>query len=510
MPGRILSAFLFVILLSDLFVLAKPFSSAINARQFITRSAEAMGGLEKLRALKNLKFTASSHTNLLEQSERPEGPWIVSYSEITETHDLQNKRVKQTTSIVQSQQDMFGRGSTLIVADGIAAFEFNGQKYPAGKDQLVDVEERMAFGPESVLLTALDAKDLHLEKDASLQGTINYVLSFTWRKTSARLFINANTNLITAVELTRANPYNTFLNIWGDFTSRTYFSFWKLEAGGLHYPHQWDEERNNQPYRSLLIGDISFNTDLQADIFIIPDNIKQAFSARADSIVNDWPLGLSNQPARDIATNFILIPGLWYVSLVKQSDGIVIIETPISSSYSAKVIAEAEKRFPGVKIKAAISTSDAWPHLGGMREYVARGIPVYVLDVNQPIIKRLLDAPYKTFPDTLAQKPRKAQLRVVSSKTVIGSDDNRLELYPIRSETGERMIMIYAPAHNLLYGSDLVQKSGNSFFMPQYLWELSEAVKREKLLVDKVFAMHTLPLEWKEITSAIEKASAPK
>jgi hypothetical protein len=31
------------------------------------------------------------------------------------------------------------------------------------------------------------------------------------------------------------------------------------------------------------------------------------------------------------------------------------------------------ERYPGVKVKAVVTTSDAWPHLGGVREYVARG-----------------------------------------------------------------------------------------------------------------------------------------
>jgi hypothetical protein len=47
------------------------------------------------------------------------------------------------------------------------------------------------------------------------------------------------------------------------------------------------------------------------------------------------------------------------------------LEAPIGSGYSEKVIAEVEKRFPNTPIKAVITTSDAWPHLRGVREYVA-------------------------------------------------------------------------------------------------------------------------------------------
>jgi hypothetical protein len=189
---------------------------------------------------------------------------------------------------------------------------------------------------------------------------------------------------------------------------------------------------------------------------------------------------------------------------VKQDDGVVIIEAPISSGYSAQVIAEVERRFPGAKIKAAISTSDAWPHLGGIREYVARGIPLYILDINQPIINRILNAAFKTHSDRLAKNPIKADLRIVSSKTVIGNGNNCLELYPIRTESGERMLMVYLPETKLLYGADLVQpQADGTFFMPQYLSELQAAVKREGLVVERVFAIHAPVIEWSKIVNAI-------
>src|SRR5262249_7906423 len=168
---------------------------------------------------------------------------------------------------------------------------------------------------------------------------------------------------------------------------------------------------------------------------------------------------------------------------------------------------ESEKRFPGLPIKAVISTSDAFPHFAGVREYASHGIPLYILDVNQPIIKRLLGAPFRSFPDALAKKPRRADLRLVSQKEVIGKGENRLELYPVRSESGERMLMVYAPQRRLLYASDLVQpKPDGTFFMPQYLSELAEAAAREKLEVEKVFAMHSGVLGWSEIDQAIQKA----
>jgi hypothetical protein len=222
--------------------------------------------------------------------------------------------------------------------------------------------------------------------------------------------------------------------------------------------------------------------------------------------IDDLPLGIPNRPAVELAPGVVKLPGRWDVALVAQEDGVVILEAPIGSGYSAKVIAEAKRRFPNLPLKAVITTSDAFPHLGGVREYVAQNVPVYALDANRPLLDHIVAARHTFEPDALERTPRKAKFVVISKKTTIGTSPNRLEIYPIRSESGERMMMVYFPEHRLLYGSDLVQKmrDGN-FFMPQYLAELIQAVTRENLTVENVISMHGDKLPWSVITTAVGK-----
>lgn len=71
------------------------------------------------------------------------------------------------------------------------------------------------------------------------------------------------------------------------------------------------------------------------------------------------------------------------------------------------------------------------------------------------------------------------------------------------------MMMVYFPEHKLLYGSDLVQqRPDGSFIMPEYLSELVEAVRREKLTISGGFAMQTGVRPWSEIEAAVAKAKA--
>jgi hypothetical protein len=311
------------------------------------------------------------------------------------------------------------------------------------------------------------------------------------------------------VELIRPYAYDYF-SVWGDVTTRIYYSFWTLKEGGIHYPLQWNIEQNGLPSRELFLTKVEFNAQLPPDSFTIPDEVKAAFRRRLEAQGKDLRLGRTDQPMQEVASGIILIPGNFNATIIRQDDGLVILEAPVSSAYSVKVIEEAARRFPKLPIKAVVSTSDAWPHIGGVREYVARGIPVYVLDVNQPILKRLIEAPHRTRPDLLATRPRKPAFRVVNGKTVIGKGSNQMVVYPIRTETGERMMMVYFPDHRLLYASDLAQPFGNGDWIPQYLSELNDAAQRESLSVDRAFAMHMTPFAWSDLIAEINKVTAPK
>jgi hypothetical protein len=81
-----------------------------------------------------------------------------------------------------------------------------------------------------------------------------------------------------------------------------------------------------------------------------------------------------------------------------------------------------------------------------------------------------------------------------------------LEIYPLRTVTGERQMMAYWPAHQLLYTSDLFTISQGFVFLPQQVGEAVEAVGREHLAVTTAFGMHYDALPW---TKVVESSAPP-
>ncbi|HZD93092.1 MAG TPA: hypothetical protein VE133_02500, partial [Candidatus Sulfotelmatobacter sp.] len=475
-------------------------SSGQSAVDLLHAALAAMGGEQKTREMKVLHLKIAGHRNFLEQSERPEGPYIVDYQLIDEWRDLEHNGWRQET---QSHNALEENSSTVIVAEGVAAQKFGSNEVPGSGEHLQSAEDALALGPERVLLNGLGATDLRRLPDLTLQSVPHQLVQFTHAGTPVSVFLNAETHLPTAVEWIKGYPYGIFWSVWGDVTTRIYYSFWWLQDG-IHYPLQADTFRNGLHERSDAITKIEWNPSVPAENTAISATTRAAFAARAKVTSDDRPLGSPSRPTVEPAPGIIVIPGSWNTTLIRQTDGIVILEAPISSGYSVKVLAEAERRFPGAPIKAVVTTSDAWPHIGGLREYVARGIPIYTLDRNAPLIRRLVTAPHTRYPDALERSPRQPKLLPVKGRIALGSGPNRLEILPLRGETSERQMMVYFPQHKLLYGSDAFQKTPDGkYFYRQTISEVAGAVERERLAVDNFFMMHMGMTPWQDATKEL-------
>lgn len=466
-----------------------------SAADLLHAALAAMGGEQKIRELKSVHLQTMGHRNYLEQSERPEGPYIVDYQIIDEWRDLEHHSWRQETKGHNALEENV---STVMVAEGVAAQKFGANEAPGSGEQLQNADDALTLGPERVLLNGLAAADLKRLPDLTLQSVPHQLVEFTHAGTPVRVYLNAETHLPTAVEWTKGYPYGFFWSVWGDVTTRVYYSFWWLQDG-IHYPLQADTFRNGLHERSDALTKIEFNAPVPADNTTISAATRTAFAAGAKMMMDDRPLGSPSRPAVEPAPGIVVIPGSWNTTLIRQPDGILVLEAPISSGYSAKVIAETERRFPGAPIKAVITTTDAWPHIGGLREFVARGIPIYVLDRNVPLIQRLVSAPRTFYPDALARSPRPPKFLPVTGKIALGSGPNRLEIFPLRGETSERQMMVYFPQHKLLYGSDAFQKMPNGkYFYGQTISEVAGAVEREHLAVENFFMMHMGITPWQD------------
>jgi hypothetical protein len=483
-------------------------AQAVPARDRVMAAIDAIGGQARLNDLKSLRLESIGHGYALEQSERPEGPWLTTYSETTDVRDFEHKRRRVET---RRRNWSFPSWSPLsmTVIDGDVVARTNGTRWaPGAPQELAAMRAVYALAPERVLLTALAAADLRSFPDELQQKVNQHVVGFTLDGQHVRLFLNAWTHVPTMLEIVKATP--GFAD-WGDVTERRWYSFWTLEKGGFKYPRQTTIEWNGFPFSDETVQVLKVDEPVDDAAFAIPDETKAAFAANANKPGPVPPTVFDASRATELAPWLVEVPSGYNISIVKQPDGLVIMEATTSNAHAASVIAYAKTRFPGMPIKAVVTTSDAWPHIAGIREYVAAGIPIYALDLNVSILTRFITAKHTLTPDTLQKQPKAPLFRLVSSKTVIGTGDTRIELIPVRGEIGERMMLAWFPGAHVLYSSDQIQRArpglGSPFFMPMMLMEVQAAAEREGVTgIERVFGMHLTPTPWSEVLDAIAAA----
>jgi hypothetical protein len=480
-----------------------PGCAQLTPKLCLALALEAMGGQERLRQLKSLRLETVGHTLLTEQSYR-QAPFITSYERDRTTMDLTNQRVLTEAKMTWPEDDP---GKPEVEFTSVANLDSgvtrgkNGDT-PCSLSRLDNVREMLALWPARILLTASDASDLHFEEPETLRSTSHTVVGFTWQKTQVRVLLNSFNHLPDAVETTQ--EFHDYWFFWGDVEQRIYFDNWKLFQG-IPYPTNLVKERNGVIWSSVQALNVEFNVPIDANAFSMDAKVA---GQSASSPGWNRPFGADSDTK--LATGIDLFEGAWNSTIVMQPDGIVILEAPISQLYTQGVIEEARKRYPGAPVKAVLSTSDSWPHVGGVRFAVAQGLPVYILDLNRPLLDRLMDAPHTLDPDALEKLKTSSHPRwvLVGGKRVIGSGENRIELYPLRGASTERQYMVYFPEHRLLYASDtLVLNDNDTLYDPELMREVVAAVEREHLGVDTVFAMHQGPVEWNKVLSLLLKST---
>ena len=477
-----------------------------SPQECVAAALEAMGGRERLQRVANIRLQTVGHTLLMEQSYR-QAPFITSYDRGHTTLDLAKQRLLAEVKLTwpESDANQSDSDTTLVVGADGGVYHTKFGDSPCSLSDLDAAREELALGPARLLLTAADAADLHYETPEILRSTLHTVVAFSWRRIPVRVLLNPFNHLPDAVETTQV--FHDFWYFWGDVRQRIYFDNWKL-IEGIPYPTNRVEERNDVIWRSTQALNVEFNVELDEKILEM-----NAGAVKQSAASPGWNRPFGVKQATALAPGIDLYAGSWNSTVVKEPGGIVILEAPISGSYTQGVLKEARRRHPGSPIIAILSTSDSWPHTGGVRQAVASGLPVHILDSNEPLLDRMMKAPHTIEPDAL-QKSKTAKAprwKIVATKQTIGAGANRMELYPLRGASTERQYMVYFPEHRLLYASDtLALNDDGTLYDPELMYEVAQAVKREHLVVDTVFAMHQGPMPWDKVMALIEKARVPE
>jgi hypothetical protein len=480
-----------------------PGCEQVDAKTCVQQAIDAMGGQQRLLAIHSASYETIGHTVLSEQSYRQQ-PFITSYERDKVLVDFDKQRIVRDVHLTWPESDphQADLDVTLITTPQGGVYHSKHGDSPCSLADLDNAADTLALGPERLLLNAMTAGDLHYAPSQWLRSTPHSVVTFTWQGVPIKVLLNAYNHLPDAMERTRT--FKDMWYAWGDVDQRIYLDNWHV-VQGVVYPTNAIDQRNGVWYASTQVLDPSFNVAADDKAFAM-----DAAVAQKSLQSKGWNRQFSDKQRVDLAPGVELFESSWNTTIIRQNDGVLVLEAPISASYVKGILAKVRSEYPGVPIKGVLSTSDSWPHMAGVREAVAEGVPVYVLDLNKPLLDRLVSAPHRLQPDALQTEPKTPQWKVVGDRLVVGSGANRVELYPLRGASTERQYMVYFPEHKLLYASDtLVLNDDKTLYDPDLMYEVLQAAAREHLQVDTVYAMHQGPTSWVDVQHLVNQAMKP-
>jgi hypothetical protein len=473
-----------------------------HARSLLSQSIAAMGGIDLLRSVQTLSYESVQHTFFHRVEVSESLPQIIVYENNEVLLQPKNYALKEKTNW-RWTDSAAQRNSQLTITPQGGYTESDNKKTPITADGFYKSVDILAANPISAMLEAHEATDLTLGMPSNEGEVVTFHQSIYGQSVKTTLGINKGTHVLQWIEIEHSYSQDVFASFWGRTVKRVVLSGWLLDTSGLRFPTKWQTSTNERIDGQESLFNLKINPDVAASDFAIPEDLKNSFDALH---LSEEDLALRNHgdgKHLDIADGVVMVPGKTgaYNSLVvKQDQGIVVIEAPYTQANSEYIIANARKAFPGAPITAVISTNQLQFHLGGLPAYAKAHVPIYVLDSNMALMQRFLAAQVSAGQIHGSD----IKLRTVASRTELGSGANRFSLIPFRGTASARMVAVYFPASKLLYCSDLyLPQSWGGQYYTEHLAEIRDLIIRENIDVLQVSGVSMVPHDWKELSALI-------
>jgi glyoxylase-like metal-dependent hydrolase (beta-lactamase superfamily II) len=411
----------------------------------ITRAAEALGGKDKVLAVKTLVIEGSGINPNVGQNPLPDSPllnWNV--PEFKRTLDLANGRMR----VEQHRIAAFDFALATDVhqnmgLDSSIAFNVNpdGTAQRVGDAVAADRRIEMLGNPVLIVRAALDpaAKLSNLRKKSGEQK-VDITIAAGEKLTLA---VNAKTGLPESVS------WMTSSENLGDVINTTSFSNYET-VDGLKLPKHY---LTSIDFRNWVTADIqvSKNTvDANIGDLAAPANVKASPAPQPQPVSVD---------AQEVGK------GIWWLAgngnarsiLFEFEDHLTLFEAPTSEARSKAVIDKARSLVPNKPLTEVIVSHHHFDHTGGLRTAVAEGLVVISHKGNEGIFKEVTSRKATLKPDLLAQSGKTLKFRGVDDTLVLKDKSMEVVIYHVKDNThSPLLLMAYVPRDKILVQGDLI------------------------------------------------------
>jgi glyoxylase-like metal-dependent hydrolase (beta-lactamase superfamily II) len=443
-------------------------------QQTVQDAAEAMGGRDKILAVKSLVLEGEGANGNPGQDLTPEATsQTFTLTAYRRAIDVAGNRARTEQTRTPTFTYFQGpapqkqvQGIDKTVAYNVAA---NGTAARLPETTGSDRRAEFYHHPLTAVRAALDpAAKLTNPRTADGQQVVDVL---TPNGVNLTLAIDGTTKLPAKVV---SMAYNANL---GDVAVETTFADY-AEAGGLKLPAKTTTTVDRVMTSDLRVTKQTVDGD-------VGDLAAPAAVAGAPAITTPPPVVIN---VEELAKGVWILNGQSHHSVaIELDDHIMLVEAP-NEPRALAVIAKARELRPGKPVTEVVMTHHHFDHSGGIRAAVSEGLAIVTDRGNSAFTQSIATRPHTLAPDALARSPKPLTLKAVDDELVIKDKMRTVALYRV-TNTGhsDTMLVVHLPKERILIEADLYTPGAAANL---YATSLFENVNRRKLRVDRIASIH--------------------
>ncbi len=465
-------------------------TSAQQGRETLEEVAQAMGGLDALRAIENITRQGTAQTSSLRHGRlSTESAWVQPARPFNQTIDFTVPReitfrisggvVSMADGVKGGYRDIAGRTLTTLDASQLGEYRTEWNR---------DIARFLvhALGEESEIEAISESI---LEGQPQQVVHVRYIDGILYK-----VSVQDSSHLISKLEFTEAHPR------YGDLDRERIFSDYQ-EVGNLKLPFSVVYKDMGEVAQVREWSEISVNDELQENLFEIPEAIRESVQSLAQiEAIQMTPTELA--------------PGVYFGETkgmnsmwVEFEDFVTVVEGPNNEKQSLETLRQIRETIGEKPIRYLVTTHHHEDHNGGIRTYAAQGTTIITHVKSEPAIREHLAYPFTLAPDRFSQSQQEPKIELITDGKTISDGTRNLEVVYVPTPHADSNLLIYLPRERLVFQSDMfsiLRGETGTPRAPAQAKALYDAVTQAGWRVDQIVPGHGRLSKWSELVAGLE------